>query len=302
MSDIICGIIITFNPEIEKLKLQIQRLLYQVNFIVVVDNNSDNCEKIVTILEFDNNNIILIKNNNNLGLGAAQNIGIKKAIELHASYILLLDDDSLIEDNFVSNLIKTHIKLQLKGEKVAAVGPIYFNKETKEQYPVTKYFGPFIKRRFPKHSQPCEASFLISSGCLIPIPVLTDVGMMNEELFIDYIDVEWSFRARKKKYKLFVTPTAKMNHMIGEKRLNILGRKVSYHLPLRKYYLFRNSIYMIKCPYISMGYKIREIVFNGLRFFVYLLYSSNKIAFIKYSLFGLLDGFSGKMGHCGHKF
>ena len=295
----ICSIIISFNPEISRLKLQIDRLLTQVDLIIVVDNNSSNFYHIHNQLS-QIEGLILIKNNSNIGLGAAQNKGIQEAIKLECSHILLLDDDSLIDNDFVSNLLSAKQKLDQNEEKIGAIGPIYFNNETGEQYPITKYVGPFIKRKKPVNT-PVEASFLIASGCLIPVKVLKDVGMMNEDLFIDYIDVEWSFRARNKGYKLYATPNATMNHIIGERRLNIFGRKVSYHSSLRKYYLFRNSIYMIKCPYISVGYKIREIVFNTLRFVIHLYYSNNKKTFIKYSLRGLYDGLKGKMGECKYK-
>lgn len=302
MRENICATIITFNPDVAKLKMQIQRLLPQVKFVVLIDNDSVNFGEITFVLsDIKNSSLIIIKNDYNIGLGAAQNKGIKHAFILDVSYILLLDDDSLIEDDFVSNLLKVQKELEMNGEKIGAVGPVYFNNETGEQYPVTKYKGPFIERKTPKNS-PCEASFLISSGSLISTEILKEVGLMNEELFIDYIDVEWSFRARRKGYKSFVTPTAKMNHVIGEKRLSIFGRKVSYHSSLRKYYLFRNSIYMIKCPYISIGYKIREIVFNALRFVVYLCYSKNKKTFIKYSIRGLYDGLKGKMGECEYQY
>ncbi|NLO71926.1 MAG: rhamnosyltransferase [Porphyromonadaceae bacterium] len=301
-SELVSTIIITFNPQIERIRFQISRLLLQTNTVIIVDNNSSNIEELEQILvKFNPEKVHIVKNQNNEGLGYAQNVGIKKAIELGAAKVLLMDDDSTIEDNFVGELLKAEQELIDKGEKIGAIGPVYFNKETNEQYPVTKYIGPFIQRKLPKNT-PVKASFLISSGTLISTDVLKDVGMMNEELFIDYIDVDWSFRARKMGYNLYVAPFAKMNHVIGEKRLSVLGRKVSYHAPLRKYYLFRNSIYMIKNPNISLGYKIREIVFNFVRFFVYLIYSENKKAFVKYSLHGLRDGFRGKTGKCTHQF
>lgn len=296
-------IIITFNPEIDRLKTQILELLLQINSIIIVDNASKNISEIEQLVAEETvaEKTFLIKNQSNLGLGLAQNIGIKKVIELGASKVLLMDDDSTIENNFIEELLNGEEYLKNKGEKVGAIGPVYFNKETKEQYPITKYIGPFIARKLPQET-PVEASFIISSGTLISAEVLEDVGLMNEDLFIDYIDVDWAFRAKKKGYGVFVTPKAKMNHIIGEKRLSILGRKVSYHPPLRKYYLFRNSIYMIKNPNIPMGYKVREIFFNFARFFVYLIYSEQKKSFLKYSIYGLYDGLKGKTGKCTYQF
>ena len=302
-SELVSTVIVTFNPQIERIRFQISRLLPQSNHVIIVDNNSRNIAELeqIILVEFNADNVHIIKNKRNEGLGFAQNIGIKKAIELGADKVLLMDDDSTVENNFIQELLRAEHELGEKGEKVGAIGPVYFNKETNEQYPITKYIGPFIERKLPKKGH-IKASFLISSGTLISVEVLREVGLMNEDLFIDYIDVDWSFRARKKGYNLFVTPNAKMNHVIGEKRLSIFGRKISYHSPLRKYYLFRNSIYMIKNPNISVGYKIREIIFNFVRFFVHLIYSDKKKTFVKYSIYGVLDGFKGKVGKCTYQF
>ena len=242
---------------------------------------------------------MFISNSSNLGLGVAQNLGIVKSIELGATHILLLDDDSTVEKQCVENMFSELIALE-KSNLVGAIGPIYYNEATGEQYPITKYKGPFIDRILPQ-DKPVEASFLISSGCLIPVIVIKEVVLMNEDFFIDYIDVEWSFRAASKGYKLFATPKARMNHVIGEQRASVFGRKVSIHSPLRKYYLFRNSIFMIRCPYISFGYKLREVVFNFIRFFVYLFYCDQKMEYIKYTFRGYYDGFLGVSGKCPYQ-
>ena len=297
------SIIVTYNPNIVAIKKQIDRLLAQVQLIIIVDNGSNNSTELVKELSGieSPNKIIVFENGDNKGLGFAQNKGIEIAITEKATHILLLDDDSLIEENFVFNLLSDYEALMKLGIKVGAIGPTYYNEETGEQYPITKYIGPFIDRKLPKE-EPVEASFLIASGCLIPISVIEAVGLMNEGFFIDYIDVEWSFRAISKGYKLFATPNAKMNHIIGEKRVSVFGRKISLHSPLRKYYLFRNSIFMIKCPYISIGYKIREITFNLFRFILYLILSNEKKSYIRYTYHAYLDGFRNIKGKCIYHF
>jgi len=296
-------IIVTYNPSINALKKQINRLLEQVQLIIIIDNGSNNSTELIKELTGieSQNKITVFENRENKGLGYAQNKGIEIAIKEKATHILLLDDDSLIEENFVSNLLSDYEALLKPGIKVGAIGPTYYNEETGEQYPITKYVGPFIDRKLPKE-EPVEASFLIASGCLIPTSVIQEVGLMNEDFFIDYIDVEWSFRAISKGYKLFATPRAQMNHVIGEKRVSVFGRKISLHSPLRKYYLFRNSIFMIKCPYISNGYKIREIIFNLLRLIVYLMLSNEKKSYIRYTYHAYLDGFRNKKGKCEYHF
>jgi rhamnosyltransferase len=296
----ISTITVTYNPEINILLEQINSLLNEpISNIIIVDNGSNNIESIQNIIHCNDKNdkIILLSNYENKGLGYAQNQGIIKAKELGTEHVLILDQDSILEKGMINNLFVTENVLLLKGIKTGAIGPKYYSKLTGEIYPITKYIGPFIKRIKPdKH--PVEASFLISSGCLIRLSVIDDVGYMNSDLFIDYIDVEWSFRARNKGYKLFVSPNALMSHSIGDKRRNILGRSISEHSILRRYYLYRNSMFMIKCPYISFGYKLRELTFNFIRFIVFLIYSKQKLKYLKFGILAYVNGIRGKMGKC----
>jgi len=296
---IISAVIVTYNPKIELLVQQFKSLDSQLNNIIYVDNSSQN------ILSFESEilaiptsvNIYFIKNSVNLGLGKAHNLGITKAEELNSDFVLILDHDSVLKPTFLSELLNGFFQLEEQKIPVGAVGPVYIDNITKEVYPITRYSGPFIKRTYPV-SEPVEASVLISSGCLIALSTIKQVGYMNEELFIDYVDIEWSYRCRYFGYKLYAIPTAIMEHQVGDKRVSILGRMISVHTPLRRYYLSRNSIYMLRCPYISWGYKFRELTFNVLRILIFSLISNQKIKYLKCSFLGLYDGLRGHYGKC----
>jgi rhamnosyltransferase len=156
---------------------------------------------------------------------------------------------------------------------------------------------------FPdKFSSEINATFVIASGCLIRTEVLKEVGLMNGQLFIDYIDVEWSLRAKHFGFNVFITSRAKMAHTIGDNRVNILGRTISIHNPLRRYYLIRNSFYLLRLPYVPIGYKLRELCFNLFRFFIGLFFSRERKIYLYYAFWGVRDGFSGIFGPCVHRF
>lgn len=299
------SISITYNPDITLLDRQINSLYNQVQCVIIVDNGSLNLDELSEYLlnkQTDTNqNFIIIYNDKNMGLGYAQNIGIKEAIRNDASDILLLDQDSVLKGNFTAELFEARKELQYKNIKVGAIGPIYYSEVTNQVYPITKFWGPFIKRIEPS-TKPEEASFLIASGCLINTDVLKDVGLMNEDLFIDCIDVDWSFRAQAKGYKLYASPKAKMMHTIGEKRMNIIGRSIAIHSPMRRYYIFRNSVFLVRSKNIPLGYKLREITFNTLRLIVYFSVSRERLKYLKYSFNGFKDGLKGIGGECMHKF
>ncbi|MDO9633779.1 MAG: rhamnosyltransferase [Paludibacter sp.] len=300
MDNKIIAVVVMYNPDIETFIEQHQSLRYQVCNVVYVDNGSDNYNEFFSRLvnaEVSDGYVSIIKNTQNFGLGFAQNQGVEKALELGASHVLILDHDSVLKENFVSALLFAEELLLQKGIPIGAVGPVYVNEKTGEVYPITKYIGPFIKRLKPEAS-PQKASFLISSGTLIRKCVLDIVGLMNEDLFVDYVDIEWSYRAVHKGFALYAVPSARMSHVVGDARLSVFGRTISVHSPLRRYYLSRNSIHMLRMPYVDLGYKLRELVFNGIRIIIFFIISKQRMLFLKFSLKGFWDGFKGVVGEC----
>ncbi|MGV4117474.1 rhamnosyltransferase [Citrobacter freundii] len=297
----IAAVLVTFNPDLNIFQKAIDTISSQINHLIVVDNFSQNRHDIINFLS-DKKEVVLLPQDSNIGLAAAQNIGIQYIKNnIIVTHVILFDQDSIIEPFFMKNLISEELELNKKGIKVGAIGPSFYDPENNQVYPATVYVGPFIKQ-VRLGEKPVEATFLIASGCLINIDVLNHIGGMLEDLFIDYIDVEWSMRARKFGYKLFITSKASMAHSIGDKRISLFGRTISCHSSFRRYFLVRNSFKMLRLSYIPFGYKTREIIFNFLRVLIGLATSSDKKKFIKYTVFAIKDGISGKFGPCKHNF
>ncbi|MDX7992000.1 glycosyltransferase family 2 protein [Xenorhabdus littoralis] len=290
----IVGILVSYNPNIKHLLLVLNSISPQIKELIIVDNGSKNHDEIKENCHYISN-IIYFHSDTNIGLASAQNIGIKNAINKKASHIILFDQDSVITENFIQNLLDGEKNLLSLGKKVAAVGPSFHDPETQKPYPATIYFGPFIKR-VPMSGMAVEATFIISSGSLINTNVLKEIGNMKDELFIDYIDVEWSLRAKSKGYSVFIIPKAKMTHTIGDKRISIFGRTISVHSPLRRYYLIRNSFLISRLSYIPLGYKMRELIFNPIRIFISLFTNKPIKSTLKYSFLAIIDGLKGKSG------
>lgn len=290
----VSGVIVTFNPEVKVLEKALIAACHQLSDIYLIDNASQEISQIRIVAErFKNVHIKAL--DSNIGLASAQNIGIQAILMSDATHIILFDQDSIINDSFVESMIADENYLLSRGDNVGAIGPSFYDPVSMEKYPSTIYLGPFIKRVNIKEN-PVEATYLISSGCLFRTEVVKQVGLMQEQLFIDYIDVEWSLRARDKGYNLFISSSAKMSHTIGDSRSKIFGRTVSVHSPFRRYFLVRNSFYMLRLPYVPVGYKLRELIFNVARIALALIHSDDKIKVLKSAYFGIKDGVSGKFG------
>lgn len=281
------SITVTYNPDISCLNSQLHSLRNEVDSSIIVDNGSKNIDEIEQLVSHFN--IQLIKLDRNMGLSHAQNIGVENAISLGAKYLLLLDQDSILNEGFISSMMSVYVE-----NNVGILGPSFFDPLNNEFYWGTNYIGPFIKRVSIKEIT--DVTYVIASGSFFAAEIFTTVGKMEEGLFVDYIDVEWSLRAKKLGYRVAMTNKASMAHTIGDSRLNLFGRKISIHSPMRRYYLVRNSFYMLRLNYVPFGYKVREIFLNVVRSLISLSYSQNKKETLIKIAEGICDGLRNKYG------
>ncbi len=119
----IAVVIVTFNGEIW-IKKNLNSL-FKTNYpieIIIVDNASTD-ETIPIIKEY--NAIELIQNKNNLGFGKANNIGIDLALKKGADAIFLLNQDTWIFENTISNLAE----VLFENPNLGIVSPLHFSAE-----------------------------------------------------------------------------------------------------------------------------------------------------------------------------
>lgn len=259
MENRVAAIVVSFHPETDRLDRLFDALTSQVDRIVVVDNGSS--PEAVTWLfnQSREGRIQLLALGDNLGIGFAQNRGIELAREEGHQRFLLLDQDSLPAPGMVATLENTLDQLEKSGTRVGAVGPT--RDDENDLSPA--FFLRFD--RFPPRRVQCSvaspivhADVLISSGMLIPLRAIDDVGLMDERLFIDHVDTEWCLRALTREYQFFAICDARMQHKLGNRVAKLwVGRwrNMTIHVPLRNYYFVRNSIILVRRHYIPRLWK-----------------------------------------------
>jgi rhamnosyltransferase len=87
---------------------------------------------------------------------------------------------------------------------------------------------------------------------------LNKAGEMNEALFIDNIDLEWSFRASVRGVALRGVPSAQLAHAIGDKVFGFWGRQIYLHSPTRQYYIMRNRLLLYAMPHVPLAWKLQD--------------------------------------------
>lgn len=302
LCDDIVPVVVTYNPDETTLTASLNALLSQARTVVIVDNGSTT--KVGIILQKlnlgrpDALNFLALKHN--FGLGEALNAGIAEARKIPAAFVLLMDQDSIPEPGMLNELRNIHIKLCNQGILVGAVGACYRSNSTDGLSHLTRVtrFG-FAKSACDPIIGYVQTNFLISSGSLISIPVLDQIGEMDKDLFIDHIDTEWCFRAQSRGFKMYGVCSAVMRHSLGERRIRLWWgrwRTIAFHQPFRYYYMFRNSVLLWQRPYMSAAWKRADKLRILSLFIFFTLFSPNRIANLRMMLKGLKDGFNRRTG------
>jgi rhamnosyltransferase len=287
----VCAVMIAYNPNEEEININALSIIKQVDKIIIVDNS----EKPVPFHFLKSpevkDKIEYVALNENLGIGKAQNVGIERAMDQKFDGILLLDQDSNPPENLVKELVSGIQYLKTKGKKVACLGPEIFNKNTNETY------KPLVNKGINLDDTFIEKDTLISSGKLLLADAVKVIGMMDDSLFIDLVDFEWCWRAKKYGYKIYSSNQARMGHMVGQKNIKIFH---VYNLlipsPIRHYYQFRNTLLLLKRGYVPTYWKIKVIVERGIEFFLYPIFVSPRMRRFRYILKGIIDGLFNRKG------
>lgn len=296
----VCAIIVTFKPNLKHFEALVQAINQQVTQTVVVDNTADPNFQSLLAKKFADSNIQFIYNQENVGLAAAHNKGITWAMANKSyDYVLLLDQDSLPAENMVDELLKASIELQSSGQKIAAVGPTCVDLRNQKIAPFVSFKNAKIIRNYcdkEKDTKLFFADFLIASGSLIATSVLETIGLMVEDFFIDNVDLEWGFRAKHLGYQSVGICAAILYHRLGDDVVNVLGRDIHTHSPLRHYYIFRNRILLYKRAYVPLSWKISDSWRLLPKLLQHLLLTPPRFKHAGMMLLGVWHGVTGRAG------
>lgn len=298
MSHRTSAIIVTYEPEAEALLRLANSIAPQVHSIYIVDNASSNFATWHAALDAVVTQIIRLPTNS--GISAALNHGLT-AVRSRASteFCALFDQDSAPPDDMIERL-EGHIdQLAVRGP-VAQIGPYFFETNRGYYLPFIEFHHGFPRRK-RDHGGPrvTTADYLITSGALLSVDAIAKVGPMDEDLFIDYVDIEWGLRAKAKGYQSYGAYDVTMTHTIGEKALEVAGVRLAVHKPIRRYYYYRNALLLCRRPYISLSWKVNELSRLALKFFIFALLSGRRREDASMMIKGIGDGLRGKGGKLG---
>lgn len=294
----VCAVVVTYHPDLDALRRLLEAMNPQVAALVLVANEgAADAAALVELVQVPAELLLLEQN---LGLAAAQNLGIDWARERGYAHVLLLDQDSEPAPGMVDALRNALQRLSANG-RVGAVGPRFHDLREHRDAPFVQVGFPLNCKVFcERPDQTVRCDFLISSGSLIPMSVLDAVGGMAPGLFIDNVDLEWSFRARAAGYQLFGVCAAAMNHRLGDARRPLpfgLGAVV-VHGPTRLYYMMRNRIRLYRLAHTPRAWIAQDVPRVLVKLFLFAVLIGPRRRHLRFMLRGLMDGLRGREGAC----
>jgi GT2 family glycosyltransferase len=220
--------------------LTLQQLDYPNFEIVLVDNGStDGSEK---QLGRDFPEVRHLHNTLNLGFPGGNNVGIRDALSRQPQYLLLLNNDTLVAPNFLSEMVRVteeNPAIGLANPKILYHEPPdriwYAGGAYKRGWSLAKHFG-VNRRDNGKYNQLCEVSFTTGCALLVKADVVRKVGLLDEVFFLGYEDLDWCVRAQNAGFKAIYIPSAVIWHRAGYDTKKNLGK------PLKDFYYARNSV------------------------------------------------------------
>ncbi|WBL42586.1 glycosyltransferase family 2 protein [Algoriphagus halophytocola] len=187
--------------------------------VILVDNASQNPEGEALKNEFPE--LDLIQNSENLGFSGGNNVGIRAALDQGFSHVLLLNNDTEVEPDFLGKMteqISSYPEVGIVQPMICFLhekGKIWSAGGTWKQA-----LGRAITRgdrRMISAYQPASVNLDWATGCcmLLSREAIQKAGLLNEQYFAYFEDVEWSLRIRKSGFNIQLVPAAKIYHEAG---------------------------------------------------------------------------------------
>lgn len=204
-------------------------------------------DEIVEELNIPSGNLILIENVQNHGFARGNNIGIQFALNSYEpEYFLLLNNDTVVDPEFLVEMVNTARsdagvgfvgpKTCLYSEKnviqAAGGGNIDFSRGESHEM-------GFMKKDTGKYDADIYIDYVGGSCLMVKREVIDKVGLLDENYFMYWEDVDWCFNGREAGYKSIYSYKSKIWHKYGTSSQNYF--KTYYHNRNRLYFMRKHA-------------------------------------------------------------
>lgn len=226
----IAGVVILYHPDIQLLSENIKTYVQGLKQLYVYDNSEIKTPGIEEALIKLHPSIQYHYFNANEGIAKRLNRAVEEATRNNYDYLLTMDQDSSFKEGDFEKY-----KLQIQASAYSNVAQ--FGVNCQPHFTIVK-------------DQPEEVLTLITSGSIVNLSLIKNIGPFNEALFIDFVDAEFSYRVIRSGYINLMFSNIILNHALGkliEGRSLVNFKKTLRitHSPIRVYYIIRNGLYLL---------------------------------------------------------
>ena len=212
--------------------------------IVVVDNASTPPVEPAVSTRFPD--AIVLRTARNLGFAGGMNVGLSRALELGAQYVLLLNNDTIVDPAMVRRLVEAAGRRPDAG----ILSPLVLAQDATEPITIASAGSQFDPRR-GHPGRPLLSGQRLDGGLtgvrevpassgeamLVSADAVRQVGMLEEALYVRLEDIDWSLRMRAAGRRNYVVLDARMWHGVSRS-------SGGEHSPLTAYYHTRNIMFV----------------------------------------------------------
>ena len=229
--------------------------------LFIIDNNSvdDTVELIYKIKKID---FQIIENKKNIGVAAANNMGIKLALEQGYQKVLLSNNDIVFDKNIIADLVNFS---ENQSSSISSLKIMYEHEKDKIWY--CGGFFNFTKGLVPEHlgiGQPDlgqynhlkHSDYAPTCFVLFDSKVFSEIGFMDEAYFVYFDDTDFLQSKKKGTHKLLINQKIKIFHKVGSltSTSNARGKKsnffISQNIQNHFYFLKKMSDYIFIYLYL----------------------------------------------------
>ncbi|GAB2475007.1 glycosyltransferase family 2 protein [Algoriphagus taiwanensis] len=202
--------------------------------VILVDNESDGSDETFYCSHYPG--LRYLYSPENVGFAGGNNLGIQAS---NGEYLFFLNNDTEISSGLIEHLLEG-----FADHQVGAVSPVirYAENPTRIQFAGYTAIHPLTGRNSPLRQLPTESwsesPYFHGAAVLISRKVIEQAGVMPEEYFLYYEELDWSEKIRKNGFQILVAREVSIIH-----KESISTGKNS---PLKVYYQTRNRIRFMK--------------------------------------------------------
>jgi len=209
----------------------LQKLTYSNHIIIVLDNASTDGSLEAISASFPAVQIVRLTDNR--GYAGNNNVGIKVALEQGADWVLVLNEDTILDPECLTRLMK----VAESDPKIGIAGPLVYHHNEPNVIQSAGgrldewWYGHHIGQNEDDRGQfaaPREVDWISGCAILVRRAVIEQLGMIDERFFYYWEETEWCLRTRKNGWRIVHVPSAKLWHKGVQRNYNP-GPSVTYY-------------------------------------------------------------------------